>query len=301
MRKSGGLRRLDILKDDRNGTVVKAWSDQLQRDVIIKKVPLSARAEIECRLLGDLDHEAIPKLIESYTERDMMCIVMECMPGETLGWAAMHRNFTEQEVIRIISQLAGILSYLHMVKRVVHRDLKPDNVLIDDSGQIYLIDFGYADYASENMRERLGSPAYCSPELVIGQPHSIATDIWSLGVLTYQLLVGKFPFSGENVEEVFRSIYYDHVPMVPLQEYSPECSSFINAVLQKDPKHRLTINEVLQNPWIQKYGRYKAGKNQLAKAEMDGALKKTKGNQRSLPIIRPKVTNVRLTFGNLFK
>lgn len=232
--------------------VTTAWSPKQNDNVIIKKLPLSPSSHLEAEILRCLDHPGIPKLIETFVEDDHFYIVMECCKGRTLADAAAIKPFTELEIVDIMRQLIRILVYLHDTKRIVHRDIKPENIIIDEHNIVSLIDFGFADYINDNMTKRMGSPAYCAPELVAGAPYTELVDVWSLGIVCYWLVTGYLPFYGETVDEVFRSICCRE-PMVPIGQtgrISPKCSAFMTYILCKDPKSRPTIREVSEHEWI---------------------------------------------------
>lgn len=213
---------------------------------------------------------------------------MEHRRGQTLKDAAFLRKFTETEVIDIMRQLARIISYLHHIKRVMHRDIKPENIIIDEHNIVSLIDFGFADYITENMTERLGSPAFCSPEVVIGNPYNELADVWSLGVVCYWLIAGRLPFFGDTVEDVFREIYTKDPPTPP--HASRECACFLKEILCKDPNCRLSIRGVMNHVWLVSGSLTETEKNGKISGSL-GVIKhlRIRGHRKSL-VVRPRVT-----------
>ena len=207
---------------------------------------------MEAEILKGLDHPRIPKLLNSFVKGDTTYMVMEYKKGLTLDRAVACRNFSEADIRYIMKQLTSIVDYLHTAAKVIHRDIKPQNILIDDHDNVSLIDFGFADYITPNMTARFGTPAYCSPELVRGIPYSELTDVWSLGVVAYSLMAESLPFQGSSIEEVFKSIVMDD-PIISTRFSRPVSPNFINFVrsaLTKEPSFRGTSQSLAQHPWL---------------------------------------------------
>jgi len=157
----------------------------------------------------------------------------------------------EHEAVKIYAQLYSALTYLHQ-KCVAHRDIKLENVMLDTSGNVKLIDFGFSTQIPNTQKVKLfcGTPSYMAPEIVqkieFCGPN---TDIYASGVLLFAFFCGCFPFRGENNKELYRKIQEDelvipsHVPDGP--------RAIIEACLKKDPDIRPTSQEILQSPWVQ--------------------------------------------------
>lgn len=284
---TSSLNVVQVLKDNHSATVVKAWDNELKQYVILKKVPLSDLALREIEILKELDHSSIPRLLNSYIDNDVLYTTMEFKNGQTLRDLLDSERLTEKHVISIVRQLASIILYLHKEAKIVHRDIKLENVLIDDTFNVSLIDFGFADYLTNNLTERIGSPAYCSPELILGGPYGASTDIWSLGVLTHCLLDRSFPFDGETIEAVFESICFKHAPIAEMTGVSTECKSFLAQLLCKDRNKRLTIEQVLEHAWLAVKPKIKSLSHAIGSV-----------HRKSLPIVKPRVT--RSLLGRLF-
>lgn len=279
---------LKVLKRDTVSTVMKALDVAKNLQVIIKKVPLSERACIECEILSQLDHPGIPKLLEKHVIDEILYLVMELKPGQSLKDVVQTRKFTESEVLHIVRQLVSIIQYLHMKAGVIHRDIKLENILIDEDNNISLVDFGFAGYLEDEMTERLGSPAYASPELIIGRPYSAPTDIWSMGVVTYCLLEGSLPFHGHTIDAVFKEVCCTHPPIAELTGLSPEGKSFLAQVLLKNQFNRLATEELLDHPWIS--GEKFEDKPMEADADAPYRMKLITSNRKSLPLFKPEIT-----------
>ncbi len=150
------------------------------------------------------------------------------------------------------------LAYLHKVKHQIHRDIKPGNILINTDGLVKLTDFGITrtlDNSAGLSSTFVGTRTYMSPERIVGEEYSYSSDIWSLGLVVYELVSGQFPynFSKVYIEHVER-ILRDSEPVLPDDgTYSPELQNFITRCLQKNPKDRDSAVELCAHPWILKY------------------------------------------------
>lgn len=271
------------MKQDENGIVATAWDGTNRVPVVVKKMPVTERALLERDILAMLDHPAIPKLIDSYVDDGVLNIVLEFRKGRTLADVCQGQRMKEQDVVHVVRQLTDVLGYLHDTVKIVHRDIKLENIILDDQRNISLIDFGFADHLTDDMTDRLGSPVYCSPEIVQGKSYGANTDVWSMGVVTYYLVDGDLPFEGETIDDVFESICYKQPRISEIVNLSTECKDFLSQVLRKDPKTRLTISEAMRHPWITG----QRTKKNLKCLSSVAAL--TLGGRNSLPIVKPRI------------
>lgn len=151
---------------------------------------------------------------------------------------------------KIAKQLVQALHYLHS-NRVIHRDMKPQNILVGAHGRIKLCDFGFARAMSSNtvvLTSIKGTPLYMAPELVKEQPYDLTVDLWSLGVILYELLVGQPPFYTNSIYSLINHIVKD--PVEYPVNISPDLRSFLQGLLQKDPRQRLSWPELLRHPFV---------------------------------------------------
>lgn len=174
--------------------------------------------------------------------------------GELYKQLHRHGKFSEKRSSRYIAQMADALHYLHR-KHVIHRDIKPENLLLGVEGELKIGDFGWSVHAPGNRRKTLcGTLDYLPPEMVEGKDHTEKVDLWALGVLTFEFLVGVPPFedlSGHNA--TYKKISQVDFKVPPT--VSPEASDLICKLLQHEPQDRLPLPQVAIHPWILKYSK----------------------------------------------
>jgi eukaryotic-like serine/threonine-protein kinase len=196
----------------------------------------------EASLAGKLSHPHIVAIYDAVAEDDLNYIVMEYVEGTTLEQYTRHQNLLPvQAIVEIVYKCARALDYAAR-QGVIHRDIKPANVLMTGESDIKISDFGAAlTLAAETTQlSGVGSPAYMSPEQVKEQSLTHQTDIFSLGVLMYQMLTGRLPFQGtNNYSMIYQIINVD--PPRPSQlrsDLPPRIDAIVMRALQKDPAHR---------------------------------------------------------------
>jgi fused-like protein len=166
----------------------------------------SLRQEIE--ILRKLKHENIIEMLDSFENAREFCVVTEFAQGELFEILEDDKCLPEEQVQAIAKQLVKALDYLHS-NRIIHRDMKPQNILIGAGSVVKLCDFGFARAMSTNtvvLRSIKGTPLYMAPELVKEQPYDRTVDLWSLGVILYELYVGQPPFYTNSVYALIRHI-----------------------------------------------------------------------------------------------
>ena len=207
------------------GTVYKARDPQLDRMVAIK-VPraaaLASKEDLdrflrEARSVAQLRHPGIVPVFEVGKADDLPFLVSEYVDGVTLSDLSTGRNLTHNEAAELIEAVARALEYAH-AQGVIHRDVKPANIIVGEDGQPRLMDFGLAkrDMGETTMTvagQVIGTPAYMSPEQASGQAHHVdgRSDVYSLGVILYWLLTGKLPFRGNSRMLIFQ-VQHDEPP-----------------------------------------------------------------------------------------
>ncbi len=226
------------------GVVYKAFDPAIHRQVAIKTITKSAmdpselqyaiaRFRHEAQAVGRLTHPRIAAIFDYGEDENIAYIVMELVNGKSLYEHLQNKaKFDLAEIGEIVRQLLDGLGYAH-AQGVVHRDIKPSNILINDDGRIKISDFGIAHLDSSSLTqigEIMGSPGYMSPEQFTGDEPDARSDIYSAGVIAYELLASRKPFIGSNVE-IMRQVISER-PVNP-SKYNPQISAQLDWATHK--------------------------------------------------------------------
>ena len=207
--------------------VYRARDTVLGREVALKMLTeagcsnedAKARFLLEARMASNIVHENVIRIYDFGEEHGKPFIVMEFLRGESLREAMKNDHVGDlHNRLRIALQIAKALECIH-TQRIVHRDVKPENIHIDQSGQVRLVDFGIAkapDLSLTRAGFTLGTPYYMAPEQVLGQQVTGAVDVYAFGVVLFELLTGLKAISGDTVEKIFTQILYEPLNLEPL-------------------------------------------------------------------------------------
>ncbi|GAA5832991.1 hypothetical protein JCM3766R1_000387 [Sporobolomyces carnicolor] len=224
-----------------------------KEEIVKNKVEKQVRREIEIQ--SNLAHENILRLHGYFHDEKRIFLILEFAgKGELYKQLSRVHRFSEKRSSRYISQMTDALIYLH-AKHVIHRDIKPENLLIGVNGELKIGDFGWSVHAPGNRRSTLcGTLDYLPPEMIESKEHTDKVDLWALGVLTYEFLVGSPPFedlSGHaaTYKKICKLDY-----TIPAT-VSPEAADLIRKLLRYNPQDRLPLKEVAVHPWIKKYAK----------------------------------------------
>ncbi|HLX57024.1 MAG TPA: serine/threonine-protein kinase [Ktedonobacteraceae bacterium] len=247
---SGRYRLLKSLRRGGMSEVFLAYDERTQQRVAIKLVmgygsDWRKRLQSEVRILRKLSHQHILPLLDNGLAGRYYYLVMPYMERGNLRERLVGGKMTREEAGVILDQLAGALQYVHE-RGIVHRDIKASNVLLDtaDATHVYLADFGLATIPEEGSDITqtgclIGTPEYMAPELAY-MSESASSDIYALGILLYQMLTGRLPFTGTAP----LSIYWKHIreqpapPSALIPEMPPAVEAVILRALDKDPQRR---------------------------------------------------------------
>jgi hypothetical protein len=223
------------------GTVYKAWDPMIRRAVALKtcEVPdanVRARVFREAQLAGSLQHPNITTVYEFGIEGIVPFIVQELLSGEDLDrFIARQAPLPLAEKVRILIVVASAIDFAHAAG-VIHRDIKPANIRILESGVVKIMDFGIAkslDSESSITKDgtAVGSTPYMSPEQIVGEAVDARTDIFSLGVVAYELLSGRKPFNHEKLFLLLEQIVKTEAE--PLRKITPEIPESLAAIVER--------------------------------------------------------------------
>lgn len=235
------------------GVVYKGYDRSMDRHVAIKTLfrrgtesenkQLAARFRREAQAAGRLNHPGIVSVYEYGEDGELAFIAMELVEGHTLADRAKYNiQLTIEETSRLMVKVLDALHYAHG-KGVVHRDIKPSNIMCTGHGEVKIADFGIARIESSELTQFgtvIGTPGYMSPEQLLGQRVDHRSDIFSCGILFYELLTGESAFSATNITATIYKVVHTEIP--PASKICPTVPEAIDAVLSralaKNPEHR---------------------------------------------------------------
>ena len=236
-----GMATIFRATDTRDGRTValKIPHPDMEADPI-----LSDRFKREAAIGERLNHPNVMRVFGD-EHRSRIYMVMEWCPGRLLRQILDEGRLPQDRAIRIAIEVLKALDYIHS-NGVVHRDLKPENIMVDDNDHIKLIDFGIAgDTASRrltyaNFTTMLGTPNYIAPEQVKGKRGDGRTDLYSMGVIIYEMLTAKLPFTGPSPMAAMNDRLLNHPlpPRVADPSVSPQLQEILYRALERDPKNR---------------------------------------------------------------
>ena len=263
---SNKIGRFEIIRELGRGAqsvVYLARDPHLQREVAIKTLHFShpdpqknQQLLAEARLVSQLRHPSIIPIFEAGEEQGDVYLVFEFVPGKNLGdYLKVSGRLTPVKAIAILHPVLDAIAHAHAAG-IIHRDLKPNNILIDNDGMPRVMDFGIAAHveAPTNDSEALmGSPAYMAPEYISHRESSERTDVFSAGLVFYELLTGQRAVAGDNVYEVMNRVANEDIRL-PAQagiELDDPLVSVLYKAIARDPQQRfasvLQLREALDN------------------------------------------------------
>ncbi|KAM3129996.1 hypothetical protein pb186bvf_017892 [Paramecium bursaria] len=209
----------------------------------------------EIQIMRMLKHPRIIKIYEIYEDQEYLFLILELMQT-SLKNAKIN---TERQWALVILQIFKTLRYIHENK-IIHRDIKPDNILLKDADNIAICDFGLADYynpQSVYQYQRCGTPGYVAPEILRDMKYDYKVDVYSTGIILYTMIVGKQPFSAQSQTEIVKKNFSGFIDF-SLINASSLCIQFLQQILQINPALRPSSFEVVHHEWF----RYALGEQQ---------------------------------------
>lgn len=263
---SVGIEDFEVLKVVGQGAFAKVYqvrkkgtSDIYAMKVMRKdKIMEKNHAEYmkaERDILTQIEHPFVVQLRYSFQTKYRLYLVLDFVNGGHLFFQLYHQGLFREDLARIYAaEIVSAVSHLHS-NGIMHRDLKPENILLDADGHVMLTDFGLAKQFEESTRSNsmCGTLEYMAPEIILGKGHDKAADWWSVGILLFEMLTGKPPFSGGNREKIQQKIVKDKMKMPAY--LSSEAHSLLKGLLQKEAPKRLGsgpkgIQEIKGHKWF---------------------------------------------------
>ncbi|KAL2541221.1 CBL-interacting serine/threonine-protein kinase 11 [Abeliophyllum distichum] len=248
----GAFAKVYHARDLRTGQSVAIKVVNKQR---ILKGNLKANIKREISIMRWLRHPNIVRLHEVLATKTRIYFVMEFAKGGELFAKVVKGRFSEDLSRKYFQQLISAIGYCHS-RGVFHRDLKPENLLLDENWELKVTDFGLSAVTDQIRPDGLlhtlcGTPAYVAPEILAKKGYDGAKiDVWSCGVILYVLSAGYLPFNDPNLMVMYRKIYKGEYRCP--KWISPDLKRFLSRILDPNPFTRITVNEILIDPWFKK-------------------------------------------------
>lgn len=242
---SGSIGAVDLVRSDVTNRLYCLKRVHLEREGLPRKLLLN-----EALIMRQLDSDFCVRLYSVVHHHDQVLLLMQWVPGGELYYHMdKQRCFPEPQARFYAACVAIGLCHMHD-KHILHRDLKPENVLMDADGYVLLADFGFAKHSTDDSfnYSMVGTVSYSAPEILSRQGHGAPADLWSFGVLIYEMLCSDTPFAGDDAWDVYRSTlsgrYYlpTHI--------SPAASGLLSLLLQPQPDKRPTISQIKTHTWF---------------------------------------------------
>lgn len=268
-----------LLGEGSFGKVYQATNILCEKDVAIKcfdKAKLKtdcAKKKIfqEVKILKMLDHRNVAKLLEVFENKKFIFFVLEyAEEGDILKLLKEKGPLSEDFARYLITQVIYGLKHCHK-RRVLHRDIKLDNVLLGRNYVTKICDFGVSAVlkSGQTLHEQCGTPAYIAPEVIKGEGYStFEPDVWNLGITLYAMVTGTVPFKSNSIDELHQLILSGKFSFPPTCKLSEELRELICQILVLEPSQRITLEGMLSHPWIKSGLKYRSFENMIAQKKV---------------------------------
>ena len=223
-----------------------------KKNIIEQKLVDQMNREIE--IMYKVNHPHIVKLVNHFEDDTKFYLILHyASKGQLYSLLKKNGKFDEKTVAQFIRETLEAVKYLQTFDPpIIHRDIKPENLLLDENFRIKLADFGWSNFKDEEESRNTycGTPEYLSPEMVKKLGHDASVDIWSIGVLMFELIAGYAPFSGTNQEELFNNIKKLKINWP--NDFPLFAKNLITRILKINPKDRMSIDEILNHTLFEK-------------------------------------------------
>ena len=220
--------------------------------VNIKEMPYFIR---EIEIMYRVHHPNVVKLFGHFEDNNYCYFIMEYIPGGNIYSLVQRlKPVTLQGIASIMKEVISAVYFLHhMNPKIVHRDIKPENVLLDQGNHAKLTDFGWSNYMEGDIKRTTvcGTPVYLAPEIINNMGHDEHVDIWCIGVLLFELIVGRPPFSGETEQKVRYNILKMKINWP--NNMDSDAADLITKILKYNPDERISLEQMLLHPFFTKF------------------------------------------------
>jgi serine/threonine protein kinase len=242
----GSLAQVYLARERKSGFIVALKALEKTR---VQKAKMEVQLRREIEVQAQSRHPHIARLYGYFWDKARIYLILEyCANGALFGRLRRRKRFNERTAAEYLAQITDAVAYCHS-KHIIHRDIKPENILVGLKGELKLADFGRAVHAPNSPRRTFaGTADYLSPEMVAGQEHDARTDVWTIGVLLYEFLVGRPPFEVEDERETMLRIADVKFRFPSIVK--PLARDLITKFLQKDPAKRIPLSAVRSHPWM---------------------------------------------------
>jgi serine/threonine protein kinase len=211
---------------------------------------LDHQALREIEVQAELRHQRVLRLYQTFEDADCVHLLLEyCARGELYQIMQNRKTLQDTTARKYFVQVAEGLSFLHG-RKIVHRDIKPENILVSKGDQVKIADFGWSALLRTSAKRMTfcGTLDYMAPEMITRAGHDHTLDIWSLGVLLYEMIAGQTPFQSSNHGYLIHCILHQDLPAN--QNVGEQLMSLIRALLRKQPDERLPLDKAMDHPWV---------------------------------------------------
>ena len=224
----------------------------INKELIIKQ-KLIEQTNREIQIMYKLYHPHIIKLSNHFEDDEDFCLIMQyASKGQLYSQIKRLKRLDQKQAAQYMREIISAVKYLHTRNPpIIHRDIKPENVLLDNDGRCKLADFGWSNFEESNKQRETycGTPEYLAPEMINKSGHDERVDIWSLGVLLFEMLTGKTPFNFKgDRNQLYNSI--KNLRIVWTDDFPPLAKDLISKILRLNPDDRLTIDQIISHQWF---------------------------------------------------
>lgn len=215
----------------------------------------------ENSILRQLKHPFILTMKYSFQDRSNLYLVMPNMMGGDFRFHLIQNwRFSETQTKFFVACVVTALEYIHE-NNIIHRDIKPENLIFDESGYLYVTDFGIAKhFVPDNAKDTSGTPGYIAPEILAWKNHSFSVDYFALGIIIYECIIGNRPYSGRTRKDFRQQVFSRQAWIkrsdVMSLDWSDEALDFCNSLIQRKTSSRLGENgiaELKQHSWLKDF------------------------------------------------